>query len=171
MYKAILTFHKPFLCKVEPNALEAIASSPHKLWSVNLLPPALSSPRCDMTVAQQCPSMVTGTKNLVPSSCLMKSFIKRLPSLSSMDFGQGKVRPAQQLETLSSYGWRAKDSFLTPPLNDTGVIWFIPHSTSACSSVSSGCGKGLVLCPSSQGTRLLKDPKPWSPRWYIFFHL
>lgn len=86
-------------------------------------------------------------------------------------FWPGKGASSQQLETLSSCGWRAKDSFLTPPLNDTGVIWFIPHSTSACSSVSSGCGKGLVLCPSSQGTRLLKDPKPWRPRWYIFFHL
>lgn len=44
--------------EVEPKALEAIAagSSPHKLWSVNLLPPALSGARRDRTVARHCHS-------------------------------------------------------------------------------------------------------------------
>lgn len=53
--------------------------------------------------------------------------MKRLPPLSSVDFGQGKVPPAQQLETLSSWSQSSK-GLLFNSSSDTGVIYLIYSS-------------------------------------------
>lgn len=50
-------------CKLTSQALECQSPSTSP-----------AHPRCDMTVAQQCSSTVTGTNNLLPSSCLEKSW-------------------------------------------------------------------------------------------------
>lgn len=93
----------------------------------------------------------------------LKSFMKRLPPLSSMDFGQGKVPSAQQLESVSSWSQSSKGVLLNSP-NDTGVIYLIYLIYSSQHIRLQVCflrlWEGTCAVSQLQGTRLPKDPKP-----------